>query len=86
MSKRIADYVIQKGVPMPDSLVGKHNKRIDTIYPFADMKLKDCFTFPKADRGKVQAAISGFCKGHPTYHFAIRTIDGDTLGCWRVKG
>lgn len=85
MAKKPNHYEIQKGIPLPDVVYPGGLGRGVKVYPFDDMKVKDCFTFPVARLRAVAVAINKYQRVNANKKFAIRTIDESTGGCWRIK-
>lgn len=64
-------------------------------YPFHEMEVGDCFDVPRnmgrtlgktTVQNSVTSSSRGYAKRHnPDAKFATRTIDENTIRCWRVK-
>lgn len=66
---------IKSGIPVP----APHSSQIR--YPFAEMKIGDCFEKPKAQGTLLRVAASHYKKTHPGWGYTTRIV-GDQVCLW----
>lgn len=79
----MSEYVIQKGVPIPDAK-GIERVARNCVYPFADMEVGDSFAF-EIESAKVEGLRSRATNyGRKNQKkFIVRAFNGKGA-CWRV--
>lgn len=76
----VAEFVIDKGVPIPQAPRGRRPK-----YPFAQLEVGDSF-FVAGESRKIVTNLSRLAHSHKTRHggdFVTRVVDGGAR-VWRV--
>ncbi|MEP7454291.1 hypothetical protein [Phyllobacterium sp. SB3] len=74
-------FEIVNDLEMPNRARGSR----DSIYPFEQMEVGNAFKFEPDALKRVTAAVSAYRKKAAGKSFAIRKIDDNTYGCWRVE-
>lgn len=84
-------FEVKSGIPAPKDNLGRKSS-----YPFAVMKVEQYFDAPRdmgkaangADRRRASVAGAAYAwakLNNPEAKFTTRTIDENTVRCWRVK-
>ncbi|PSH64672.1 hypothetical protein [Phyllobacterium sophorae] len=73
-------FEIINGLEMPDRTSSR-----ESIYPFGVMQVGHAFKFSPEELKRVTAAVGAYRKKDKEKSFAIRKIDDETYGCWRIE-
>lgn len=73
-------FEILNDLAMPDRAKGSR----ESIYPFDKMEVGNAFKFETDALKRVTAAVSAYRKKDKSKSFAIRKIDDESYGCWRI--
>lgn len=75
------DLTLEKQVPVPTH-TPKTSARMQLL---GQMEPNDSFSVPKQHYPNLISALARFRKAHKGKHFVTRTVDADTVRCWRIK-
>lgn len=73
----MTEYKIEPDVPMPPG-------RGNAIYPLAEMKVGDSFSFTQDKLRAVRAASVNYGKRNAGVKFATRRVGTEVWRCWRT--
>lgn len=94
MSTNLDWYQIKRGIPVPKPRGKGGGGGYNSLYPFADMEIGDCFDAPRdlgmrGPRDTRQCSIKTAARAWSERHaqhtlFQTSLIDSERVRCWRI--